>query len=110
LSLSLPEQALEKRIADKGLNAARITPSRIDRKIKDVFYHVFPDTGFTTCLLVLENGFKVLGESSCVSIENFDADIGRVIAFDNARDKIWMLEGYVLKQRSFEDTSAKPVA
>ncbi|HBV5832428.1 TPA: hypothetical protein MD207_005093, partial [Klebsiella pneumoniae] len=53
----------------------------------------------TFCVLVLENGFIVTGESACASPENFDPEIGRKIARQNAVAKIWPLEGYLLKQR-----------
>ena len=52
----------------------------------------------TFCVLVLKNGFTVTGESACASPENFDAEIGRKVARDNAINKIWALEGYLLKQ------------
>jgi hypothetical protein len=54
------------------------------------------------CVIMLENGFTVTGESACASPENFDQEIGNKIAIDNAKQKIWMLEGYLLKQRLFE--------
>lgn len=53
----------------------------------------------TFCVLVLRNGFTVTGESACASPENFDAEIGRKIARQNAEGKIWPLMGYELKQR-----------
>lgn len=53
----------------------------------------------TFCVLVLKNGFTVTGESACASPENFDAQIGRDIAYRKARDKIWPLLGYELKSR-----------
>ncbi|WP_249821492.1 Gp49 family protein, partial [Escherichia coli] len=56
----------------------------------------------TFCVLVLRNGFTVTGESACASQENFDAEIGRKIARQNAVNKIWMLEGYLLKQKLSE--------
>ena len=56
----------------------------------------------TFCILVLKNGFTVTGESACVSPENFNADIGKKIARENAINKIWMLEGYRLKQQLSE--------
>lgn len=59
----------------------------------------------TFCVLVLRNGFTVTGESACASPENFDPQIGRDIAFKNAREKIWLLEGYRLKQRLHENAS-----
>lgn len=52
----------------------------------------------TFCVLVLANGFTVTGESACVSADNFNAEIGCQIARENAVNKIWMLEGYLLKQ------------
>jgi Phage protein (N4 Gp49/phage Sf6 gene 66) family len=52
----------------------------------------------TFCVLVLKNGFTVTGESACASPENFDAEIGKKIAYENAKQKIWPLMGYALKQ------------
>ncbi len=92
------ESQIEKEIQDKKLNAPRLTPNLIDSKIKSKAFHVFGETCLTVCCLTLENGFTVTGESACASPENFDAEIGEKIAFNNARDKIWMLEGYLLKQ------------
>lgn len=90
---------IEKEIQEKGLNAPRVTPDRLEAVIKSEQYHVFPDTTFTACLLTLENGYTVIGESACASPENFDADLGRKIARSNAKNKIWALEGYLLRQR-----------
>jgi hypothetical protein len=53
----------------------------------------------TFCVLVLQNGFTVTGESACASPENYDAEIGRRIARENAVQKIWALMGYALKER-----------
>ena len=53
----------------------------------------------TFCVLVLRNGFTVTGESACASPENFDADIGRRIARENAVQKIWPLMGYELRTK-----------
>lgn len=53
----------------------------------------------TFCVLVLRNGFTVTGESACASPENFDAEIGRKIARENAVQKLWPLMGYELKSR-----------
>ncbi len=51
--------------------------------------------------MVLVNGFTVTGESACASPENFDEEIGRKIAREMARNKIRMLEGYLLKQQLY---------
>ena len=57
----------------------------------------------TFCVLTLKNGFTVTGESACAIVENFNEDIGRRIARDNAISKIWPLEGYLLRQRISEE-------
>lgn len=99
----MSEQAIEQEIQDKGLTAPRLTPALINFKVRDKAFHVFGDTCLTVCCLTLENGFTVTGESACASPENFNVEIGQKIAFENARDKIWMLEGYLLKQGLFEE-------
>ena len=53
----------------------------------------------TFCVLILKNGFTVTGESACASPENFDAELGRKIARENAISKVWPLMGYALKER-----------
>jgi hypothetical protein len=93
------EQAIEKEIQAKGLNAPRLNPAHIDAQIVDEQYYVFPSTSLTVCALTLRNGFQVVGESASASKENFDEAIGRKIARDNARNKIWMLEGYLLRSQ-----------
>jgi hypothetical protein len=91
------EAAVEQEIVEKGLTAPRITPELIDATIVAEQYHVFPGTTLTVCALTLENGYQVVGESACASPKNFDAVLGRKIARDNARNKIWALEGYRLR-------------
>lgn len=93
------EDKIEQEIQDKGLNAPRLTPAIIDSKIMNDQFHVFEGSQLTVCCLTLSNGFTVVGESACASPENFNAEIGRKIALEKARDKIWALEGYLLKER-----------
>lgn len=110
------EKTIEKEIQEKGLNAPRITPDHIDSKVKVIRYltgdvtPAYVADGYendrsasclTICILTLENGFTVTGESACASPENFDRMIGQKIAYENARNKIWMLEGYLLKEKLF---------
>jgi hypothetical protein len=90
---------VEQEIQAKGLTAPRITPARIDEVIVGEDYHVFPGTMLTVCCLILANGFSVTGESACASPENFNAELGKKIARENAKQKIWALEGYALRER-----------
>ena len=92
-------QDIEKEIQEKGLTAPRLTPEKIDNTIVSEIYHVFDGSQLTVCCMTLKNGFTVTGESACASPENFNAEIGMKIARENARNKIWALEGYLLKQK-----------
>ena len=96
------EMQIENEIVAKGLNAPRLTPALIDVVIVGEKYHVFEGTTLTVCCLTLENGFTVTGESAAASLANFDKEIGEKIARENARGKVWQLEGYLLKQKLFE--------
>ena len=95
------EKTTEQMIQDKGLNAPRLTPDLIDAAIVDEAYYVFPGTTTTICRLTLKNGYGITGESAAVSLENFDQEISRKVARENARAKIWSLEGYLLKDKLF---------
>jgi hypothetical protein len=59
---------------------------------------VFDGSQLTVCVLTLTNNFTVTGESACVSPENFDEEIGRKVAYDNAKDKLWALLGFSLAE------------
>ena len=117
------DQAVEQEIQAKGLTAPRVTPSDIEAEITGEFFFTAAD-GYsaapchdpsgqpgavlpppqplgllTFCVLVLRNGFTVTGESACASPENFDAELGRKIARQNAVQKMWSLMGYALKEK-----------
>ena len=120
------DKAIEQEIQAKGLTAPRITPQDIEANIVSEHYFTArdgrrgavadgtyvgrerPQFGeadlaaldlLTFCVLVLRNGFTVTGESACASPENFDAELGRKIARQNAVQKIWPLMGYALKEQ-----------
>ena len=114
---------IEQEIQAKGLTAPRVTPDDIEANIAGEYYFTCCTTAsipmrtalrttrrivatgdrlsglLTFCVLVLKNGFTVSGESACASPENFDAEIGRKIARQNAVQKIWPLMGYELRSK-----------
>ena len=124
----MSDKDIEQEIQQKGLTAPRITPAHIESVIvQECFFtardgrdgalavgkyagreqpqkhdiDLIPLSTLTFCVLVLKNGFTVTGESACASPHNFDAEIGRKIARENAVNKIWALEGYLLKDNLF---------
>jgi len=103
MPISASEASIEAELTTKGLNAPRLSPTQIDAVIASEQYYVFPGTTLTVCCLTLRNGFNVIGESAAASPDNFDEAIGRRIARDAARQKIWPLEGYLLRQKLWAD-------
>ena len=122
------DQTIEQEIQAKGKTAARVTPADIETNIASEFYFTATDgvlgasgmgtapagrakslDQLTFCVLVLRNGFTVTGESACASPENFDAEIGRKIARQNAVQKIWPLMGYALRQQLSDKASEEHV-
>ena len=97
--MSRNETAVEAALQSKGLTAPRITPDMLDAEIANVQYHVFPGSRLTVCCLTLRNGYTVTGESACASPENFNAGIGQRVAREKARDKIWGLLGFRLRDQ-----------
>ena len=110
------DAGIEQLIQAKGKTAARVTPADIEANIRAETYFTAFD-GFmaddrdmtmkdadalkllTFCVLVLRNGFTVTGESACASPENFDAELDRKIARQNAVSRIWPLMGYELRTK-----------
>lgn len=79
-----------------------LTLADILAKIKRSDYIVMPDSTTTVCQLRLENGYTVIGQSACVDPRKFNKAMGEQYAYNQALDKVWELEGYLLKQRRFE--------
>jgi len=82
--------------------AERITPERLEEVIVMEEYFNPSGTSLTICVLTLENGFTVVGESASASLENFDPVLGEKLSRVKAKEKIWPLEGYLLRQKMFE--------
>lgn len=114
-----PTQNLEAAIVAAGANVApRITPADVEANIVGAYYFNGEDAArgavdsgvidsgdadalrlLTFCVLVLRNGFTVTGQSACASPENFNGQIGRRIARENAVAAIWPFMGYELRSK-----------
>jgi len=87
----------------------KVTLESIKAKIKGETYLVLPDGRTTICQLTLENGYTINGYSACVDAREFDLNLGRKYAFEDALRQIWPLEGYLLAEKMYWD-AAIPVA
>ena len=119
------ERSIEQLIQAKGLTAPRVVPAALQAVITSAHYFTAAQgvagaqsagqsqplvegveaLGLLTfCVLVLRNGFTVVGKSACASPENFDREVGERVARENAEREIWPLLGYTLKEQLFQST------
>ena len=114
---------LELEIKDKNLTAPRITPEHVESIINSVNYFTGREgvlgayksnndiyqgdspnaisnealSCITFCVIILDNGYTVVGQSACTSPSNYNKELGESIALSKAKDKVFELEGYLLK-------------
>lgn len=51
----------------------------------------------TICILVMQNGFTIIGKSAPADADNFDAELGAKFAYEDAVRQLWPFEGYALR-------------
>ena len=85
------------RAQPKPAKLTKLTQTLIDDQVALTEFHHFPGTTMTVCCLTLKNGFYVTCESACVDPAEFDALLGRRLAREDAVNKIWNLEAYMLR-------------
>jgi Phage protein (N4 Gp49/phage Sf6 gene 66) family len=97
--------------------APRVTLADIEAAIAAV-YHTTADKAISDaprvdslkllsiCILVMRNGFTVIGKSAPASAENFNADFGRKLAYEDAVRQLWPLMGFALRERLYNNGTA----
>lgn len=111
------DQEIEQEIVAKGLTKPRVTAADVEREISSEHYFTAYEGSkygrvtrdepphsealrlLTFCVLVMRNGFTVVGQSACAHPENFDAEVGRKLARRNAVSDAWRLLGFRLRDQ-----------
>lgn len=103
-------ETVEQEIQRKGLTAPRVTPADIEANIAAMYYFtadkavgdapIHPSLPLLTlCVIVLRNGFTIVGKSACASPENYNAEVGCRVAREDAIRQVWPLMGYALREK-----------
>jgi hypothetical protein len=82
-----------------------VTLEDIQSKVKKTTYTVLAETTTTVCQLQMKNGYVILGTSACVDPANFNQGIGEKYAYEDAINKAWPLEGYLLAEELSKETA-----
>jgi Phage protein (N4 Gp49/phage Sf6 gene 66) family len=97
MSNTVPAITLEEAMARVATKTApKITKEGIEAKIEGVSYLVHDE--MTICIIRMQNGFMTTGKSAPASPANFDPDVGKRLAYDDAFRTLWAFEGYLLKE------------
>ena len=108
-SLAVTDQA-----AEVVAIASRVKLADIEAAISGVYYttanralsdealsieHLAPLSIMTICVVVMRNGFVVIGNSAPASPENFNPDLGRKFAYEQCIRQLWPLMGFALRDK-----------
>jgi hypothetical protein len=97
------DQQIEAEVSRKGLNAPRVSLAELEANIAavEIVKHVsHSGQVLRWAVLTTQCGFSVTGRPSVsVSPENDDESIGYKVAYENAKNELWPLMGYALKER-----------
>jgi len=92
-----PEMTLDEAKAVVATKTApKVTEESIKARVKDVTY--IGHGQLMICIITMKNGFMVNGVSAPASPKNYDLEVGRHYAYDNAFKQLWQLEGYLLRE------------
>lgn len=78
----------------------RVTLEAMQAKVATVEYHnpaLSPE--MTVAFVKLTNGYVLIGKSAPADAANFNAELGRKFAVEDAIRQMWPLEGYMLRER-----------
>lgn len=72
----------------------KIETAELQALIKSVDYKAVSGTTLTLCVITLQSGFTLVGESACLNPADFNLELGKQYAYNDAFDQLWKLEGY----------------
>lgn len=105
----LGRETVDEAHARLGNTAPRVSPADIDANISAEYFLTGDKATvgcpqheslrlLTICILVTRNGFVEVGTSAPASAENFNAELGRKYAREDAVKNLWPKMGYALRE------------
>lgn len=88
-------------VVEKTLRYPRVSKELIESKISSTSYFI-TEGMLTICVIQMRNGFEVTGQAAAADPRNYNREVGKRFAYEDAFKKIWPLEGYLLKETIFK--------
>lgn len=85
------------------MTAPKVTELMMLEAMQDVSFDVLHDGKTTICSIKFFDRFTIRGESSCVFVENFNAQLGMRYAYEDAFNQCWKFFGFLLAYQSFNE-------
>jgi hypothetical protein len=95
---SLEVTDAESKAVQKTANRVSLD-SMVEKIARAEYIHPECLPSMTICVLRMENGYVVVGKAAPADPENFNEDLGRKFAYEDAVRQLWPLEGYALRER-----------
>lgn len=86
----------------------KVSREQVESVIAKVEYYNPPGTSLTLCMIHCKNGFIAVGESACVDPSQYDPKLGQEYSYEQAFEKVWSHEGYVLRTMRYERRLGTP--
>ncbi len=83
-------------MADDALVHASFVMTSATHEVPDVIEQLGL---LSLCVLVMKNGFTIVGKSACASPDNFNAELGKKLAYEDAIRQLWPLMGFALRDK-----------
>lgn len=90
-------------VSDDASKVAQKTPWRVNldsmkRRVSSVEY-IYPQSipHMTIAVVILDNGYALQGMSAPADAANFNEELGKQYAYEDAMRKMWPLEAYVMR-------------
>lgn len=102
-----PSMTLEQAQATVAVQTApKVTKESIEARIASVTYNHLDH--LTTCAIQMVNGFFTIGTAAPASTENYDPEVGKRYAYEDAFKSLWKLEGYLLREKLYQASLPPP--
>ncbi len=91
--------------SDRASAAKQKTPNRVPleylrkRIVSEEYWHPTDAPYFTVCCLFVDNGYILIGKSAPADPENFDEELGKRFAREDAERQFWPILGFVLREQ-----------
>jgi len=80
--------------------------SMLDKIMSEQYIHPAAVPHMTICVMVMDNGFAVVGKTAPADAANYNEDLGQKFAREDCIRQLWQLEGYALRERLAADKSS----